>query len=353
MKISLIQFPIVPGDRLVWYALLTVAVQVAVRMVYAGYCRRTFAESRWRWTWDRERMRAIFAYAGWVLNGNLAVVGCTQGLNVLLNLFFGPLVNAAQGIAMQVLTAANQLFAGFQTAANPQITKSYAQGDLDYMHRLVLSVSRLSAYLMLVVALPLMWEAPYLLRLWLGQVPEHAVDFVRIFLLVGLNTTLVGPTVMAVHATGRIRRFQLVEGTLLLTVVPVGYVLLRVGHVSANQVLLAYLGIEVLTQLVRVWLVYPMIGLRVAQYYTKVMWPIVKVGVVVWMLPAMAYPWAHANLPELAACAVVVATCVASTALWTYVLGLNRKERRYVCEVAAGRLARWRRTDRLKGEEKE
>lgn len=344
---------VLPGDRLVWYALLTVVVQVAVRMVYAGYCRRTFAESRWRWTWDRERMRAIFAYAGWVLNGNLAVVGCTQGLNVLLNLFFGPLVNAAQGIAMQVLTAANQLFAGFQTAANPQITKSYAQGDLDYMHRLVLSVSRLSAYLMLVVALPLMWEAPYLLRLWLGQVPEHAVDFVRIFLLVGLNTTLVGPTVMAVHATGRIRRFQLVEGTLLLTVVPVGYVLLRVGHVSANQVLLVYLGIEVLTQLVRVWLVYPMIGLRVAQYYTKVMWPIVKVGVVVWMLPAMAYPWAHAHLPELAACAVVVATCVASTALWTYVLGLNRKERRYVCEVAAGRLARWRRTDRLKGEEKE
>lgn len=218
---------------------------------------------------------------------------------------------------------------------------------------LMMLVSRLSAYLMLVVALPLMWEAPYLLRLWLGQVPEHAVDFVRIFLLVGLNTTLVGPTVMAVHATGRIRRFQLVEGTLLLTVVPVGYVLLRVGHVSANQVLLAYLGIEVLTQLVRVWLVYPMIGLRVAQYYTKVMWPIVKVGVVVWMLPAMAYPWAHAHLPELAACTVVVATCVASTALWTYVLGLNRKERRYVCEVAAGRLARWRRTDRLKGEEKE
>lgn len=321
---------VVPGDRLVWYALLTVAVQVAVRMVYAAYCHRHFPESRGGWLIDGARMRAIFGYAAWVLNGNLAVVGCTQGLNVLLNVFFGPLVNAAQGIATQVLTAATQLYAGFQTAANPQITKSYAQGDLGYMRRLVMSASRLSAFLMLAVALPLLWETPFYLQLWLGQVPAYAVGFVRIFLLVGLNATLAGPTLMAVHATGRIRRFQLVEGTLLLTVVPVAYALLRWGHAAVWQVLLAYLGIEVVTQWARVGLVYPMIGLSVRQYVARVLWPVVRVAAVA-VVPSWAVWYgAHGALAPWAASVTVTAASVAAAGASAYALGLQPAERQWV-----------------------
>lgn len=199
---------VVKYDKLIIYAVLIVLVQIIIRIVYTIYCRKHFPESNGNLILDKKRAREIFSYAGWILNGNLAVVGYTQGLNILLNLFFGPAVNAARGIAVQVQSACNQFFASFQTAVNPQITKSYAQNDLPYMHQLVMSSSRFSFYLMLLISLPILFQTEYILHLWLGKVPDYTVNFVRIMLLVALNYTLSGPTLIAIHATGRIKRFQ-------------------------------------------------------------------------------------------------------------------------------------------------
>ena len=315
---------VMPFDKLIAYALLVVVVQLLVRLAYTVYCRRHFPESRYRLVWDSERSREVFVYAGWTLNGNLAVIGYTQGLNVLLNLFFGPAVNAARGIAVQVQAAVTQFFTNFQTAVNPQITKSWAQGDLEYMHRLVLSSSRYSFYLMLLVGLPILFEAEYILHLWLGQVPAHTVSFVRIMILVGMNYTLSGPTIIAIHATGDLKRFQLVEGSMLLTVVPVAYVLLKFAHISAEAVFITYFCIEVVTQLARVGIVYPRIGLAKRKYLSKVLWPIGKVCAAAWVLPCLAGQVSPGGFWGLC---WVAAVCLLSVSLSVYVLGMGVHER--------------------------
>ena len=331
---------LLPFDKLIAYALLVVVVQLLVRLAYTVYCRRHFAESRYRLSWDSERSREIFVYASWTLNGNLAVIGYTQGLNVLLNLFFGPAVNAARGIAVQVQSAVTQFFTNFQTAVKPQIMKSWAQGDLGYMHRLVLSSSRYSFYLMLLVSLPILFETEYILRLWLGQVPTHTVNFVRIMILVGMNYTLAGPTISAIHATGDIRKFQLIEGSMLLTVVPVTYVLLKFAHISAEAVFITYFCIEVVTQLARVWIVYPRIGLAKRKYVSKVLWPIGKVSAVAWVLPYLA---GQVSPGGFAGLCWTTAVCLLSVALCVYVLGMGMHEREMARDKAKKILARVRR----------
>lgn len=318
-----------PYDRLIVYSMLIVVVQVAVRCIYTLYCRRHFAESRYHLCWDKAESKRIFAYAGWTVNGNLAVVGYTQGLNILLNLFFGPVVNAARGIAVQVQGVLTQFFYNFQMAVNPQIVKSYANGDLHYMHKLVLSSSRLSFYLMLLVSLPVLFQTEHVLHLWLGQVPDHTVSFVRVMIVVGMNYTLSNPTIMAIHATGNIRRFQIVEGTMLLSVVPVAYVLLKWANLSPEGVFLTYFLIEVLTQLARVWIVFPRIGLPIVRYFSNVLWPIARVLGFVWVLPlAIRHLFDFGNsFVEFLAVSV---SAVLSSTVCIYVLGLLNSERAMV-----------------------
>ena len=177
--------------------------------------------------YDKKLFKEIFAYSGWVLNGNLAVMGYTQGLNMLLNVFFGPVVNAARGIAVSVQTICCGFCNNFQTALNPQITKNYAQGNMSYVHSLLVKSSKFSLYILFIVILPLMFETMTVLKLWLGNVPDHTVVFLRIMLCISLFTALSNPVIIAVHATGKLRRFQLIEGNMLLLIVPIAYIVLK------------------------------------------------------------------------------------------------------------------------------
>jgi len=258
-------------------------------------------------------------------------MGETQGINILLNLFFGPVVNAARGIAVQVQGAVSQFFSSFLTAVQPQITKSYAQGDLAYMHRLILTSSRFSFYLLLLVALPVFFETEFLLRLWLGQVPAHTVNFVRIMLLVCMCLTFSQPVITAVHATGRIRRFQAIEGTMLLSIVPIAYLLLRFAHISPEGVFYTFLAVEVVTQFVRVWIVFPMVQLRKRAYFTHILYPVAKVTAAAWILPFAVQSLLPASglLPadSWGRAVAVCAACLVSTATCIYVLGLSLSER--------------------------
>ena len=192
---------IVSFDHLVTYAILTVIVQLVIRLLYTLYCKRAFHESHCKIEYNKDQFKSILSYTAWTINGHLAIVGFTQGLNILLNLFFGPIMNAAYAVASQVQIAARQLFGNFLTAIRPQVIKSYASGDLHYMHSLILSSSRYSYYMMLLVSLPLLFQTEFVLKLWLGQIPEHAVLFVRLLLVAALNYTLSGPTLMGIHAT--------------------------------------------------------------------------------------------------------------------------------------------------------
>jgi len=334
---------VIPYDRLIAYAILLVTVQIIIRSIYTLYCRRHFLESHYRLVWDKKRSREIFSYAGWAMNGYLAVVGFTQGINILLNLFFGPAVNAARGIAVQVQGGISSFFGNFQVAVNPQITKSWARGEIDYMHNLVLRSSRFSFYLMLLVSLPVFLKAEYILQLWLGQVPEHTVNFVRVMLLTGLNGTFSGPTIMAIHATGRIKRFQAIEGTMLLTVVPVAYLLLKFCHISPEGVFITYIVIEILTQLARVHIVYPAVQMPRHRYLTHVLWPCAKVSLAASIPTYILYRSLPSLLPTasplvsflLITLASLLITCAAIA-----LFGLSQHERTMMWEKAKGTVKR-------------
>ena len=214
-------------------------------------------------SFDKEQFKKIFVFAGWTMNGNLAVIGYTQGLNILLNIFFGPGVNAARGIAVQVQNIVQQFCSNFQMALNPQITKSYASGNLPYMHKLLNVSSKFSFYLLLFISLPLMLEAKTVLHLWLGLVPAHTVNFLRWILCISLLFTLSNPIIISVHATGNLKRFQIIEGSMLLTIIPIAYLLLKFFAVPPESVFLVNLCVESTTQFVRLKIVLPIIGMKI------------------------------------------------------------------------------------------
>lgn len=241
-------------------------------------------------TYHPKQMKEIFVYASWTMNGNLAVVGYTQGLNILLNLFFGPIVNAARGIAAQVENATLTFVQNFQIAIRPQIIKSYASNNLEYMHTLIIASSKYGFYLMLLISFPILLCIDAILTLWLGMVPEHTADFVRIMLLSGLLTPLRIAMISGIHATGDIRKFQIYEGTSLLTVVPLSYVLLKTLYITPEMVMIVYLCVNLITQGVRIWIVLPKIKMKYRVYFKEAILPLM------FPLVAMLLPLFYINI---------------------------------------------------------
>ena len=237
-------------------------------------------------------------------------------------------MNAARGIAVNVESAVNQFFSNFQMAVRPQIIKSYAQGDLKYMHKLILSSSKYSFYLMLLISVPIIIYTDYILYLWLGQVPEHSVIFVRLILLICMNATLKNPTLIAIHATGNIKKFQLIESTLLLTIVPIAYIFLSYTNMPPESVFIVYLVIEIITQFVRVWIVYPCVNLSRKLYLKEVLFPIFQVLI---LLSIIIYFLMRNNIIDsfFMFCGNVL-LCIVSTAVIIYFIGLKKQERNYI-----------------------
>lgn len=317
----------IPFDRLIVYAILLVIVQICVRLSYTIYCNIYFIESKYKITWDKKKVKKIFVFAGWTLNGNLAVMGYTQGLNILLNMFFGPAVNAARGIAVQVQSAMKHFFYNFQMAVNPQIIKSYAANNLAYMHDLVMYCSRYSFFVMLIIALPVLFNTSYILRLWLGDVPEYTSSFVQIMIGVAMINTLSTPLMTSIHATGNIKWFQIIEGTILLSVIPISYILMKSWRISPEKVLLVYFFVEFVTQIVRVFLVCPKISLSMKSYFKYVCVPILKVSFIACVLPFIINFF---KVDTLSYFLIMSAICIISACVTIYCGGMNTRERNFV-----------------------
>lgn len=218
-----------PMDKLVFYAILMCAVALIVRVAYGVYCKKHFEECTYHFIFDKELLKRMFGFAGWNFIGATSAVLRDQGGNVVINLFCGPAVNAARGIAFQVNNAISGFVTNFMTALNPQITKSYAAGDKDYMMTLIYQGARLSFYMLLLLSLPVLVNTHYILSLWLKIVPDHAVLFMQLVLVFAMSESISNPLITAMLATGKIRNYQLVVGGLQMMNLPVSYVFLRIG----------------------------------------------------------------------------------------------------------------------------
>ncbi|MCR4824729.1 MAG: oligosaccharide flippase family protein, partial [Bacteroidales bacterium] len=218
-------------DKLITYAVLMLAVAVLVRVAYGLYCRHFFAEARGRFLWDGALTREMTAFAGWSFFGSSAYVFNTQGVNQVVNLFFGVAVNAARGVALQIENIVKQFVSNFLTAVNPQITKSWAAGDREYCFELVRKGAKYTWLVILVFFVPVLGEAEWLLDFWLGpdKVPPHAPAFLRLTLL-GLLVDMVGnPLLTLVQATGRVKHYYLVTGLTSYLGLPLVWLAFKLG----------------------------------------------------------------------------------------------------------------------------
>ncbi len=256
-------------DKLILYAVLMLTVQVIIRFIYNIYCRCHFEETKYSFLFDKPLFKEMLSFSGWNLWGNMAAVAFTQGLNILLNMFFGPVVNAARGVAVQVQHAVMQFSMNFQTAINPQITKSYATGDYGYMHSLIFRSSRFTFFLLLCICLPIFMEAETLLEIWLKEVPEYSETFLRLILCITILDAVANPLMVSAQATGRIKVYQFVVGGIQLMILPIAYIVLKLGG-NPQSVFIVHLALCVIAFVVRLLIVRKLIKLSLKKYFRHV-----------------------------------------------------------------------------------
>ncbi len=313
-----------PIDRLVFYAFMLLVVQFAVRYAYQVYCKRHFKECKYVRVFDKLLFKHMLSYSLWHLIGNGASVLKGHGVNLVLNLFFGPAVNAARGIANQVDHAVNQFASNFMMAMNPQITQSYARGELKSMFQLVNRGSRFSFYLLFVLALPVIINTDYILHLWLKEVPAHTVAFVQLTLISMMISSVSRSLITAQNATGNVRNYQLVVGGILLLNLPLSYLFLYLGMMPEIVVVVAIV-VEILAFLARMYMLPSTIKeFKPLLFMRDVTLKCLIVTLFAVPVPVLAYIW----LPENAYTFVLnVCLCLLSSGIVIYFIGCSTNER--------------------------
>ena len=327
---------VIPFDKLIVYSILFFVIQIFDQVIYFVFCYKKFEETHTKCRYKKSLFKEIFSFAGWTMNGNLAMMGYTQGLNIILNMFFGPTVNAARGIAVQVQNTCQQFCNNFQMALNPQLTKSYAQGDLNSMHKLLIKSSKFSFYILFIITMPLMLEAKFVLRIWLGIVPDHAVNFLCLILVIGLLYTLSNPIIVSVHATGKLKKFQIIEGSMLLMIVPIAYLMLKCFNVRPEIVFIVHIIVELCTQYARLRVVLPMINMKFNNYFKDVIIPILWVILLSPILPLVVY--SNISSENFLSFFIICSICVFSLFPIILILGCTSNERKFILGELKNRL---------------
>lgn len=264
-------------DKLILYGFLSFIVVLLIRVIYQIYCRKKFVESKFKLQYDKTYFKELLIYSGWNLFGNLAAVARGQGNNLVLNLFFGTIINAAYGVTMQVQSALRVFVNNFQLAANPQIIKSYAQNDLQRTYRLIFQSSKFSFFLTLLIILPIWYNIEFILNIWLIQVPKYTNDFIRLLLMVMLIDSMSGSLMTGVQATGKIKWYQIIVGTLVFLNLPISYFLLKVFFFPPTIVFKVMIVVSVITLFFRLYFLKKTLYFPVFHYFKKVLTPIILV----------------------------------------------------------------------------
>lgn len=320
-------------DKLKTYAVFLVGVSIVVQLSYYIYCRMHFSESRFRLVWDKDLLKEMFGFAGWAFFSNSVGMLNTQGVNILTNMFFGVALNAARGIATQVEGALSQFIGNFSTSMNPQVVKSYAAGEKDYMFQLICRGSKFAYFLALMFAVPLFYEADTVLRIWLGEVPAYATVFLRLTLLAMLPQVLGGILFTAAMATGHIRGYAIAVNGVSIFVFIFSWGLFCFGF-PPEAAYCVHIFIRIVLVVVRVFLLKSMIAFSPMLYVKSVFLKILPVSFVAFAFPLLVFLF---PIPQsFWRIVLVAAVSVPATVFIVAVLGLSKEERVF----ALGKLKR-------------
>jgi len=326
-----------PIDRLVFYALLLCLLQIVIMVFYRYYCNSRYQVCKIRMYKDKGLFKEMFSYGGYDLIGNISGLAQGQGLNILLNLFYGPTVNAARGIAYQVQGAITQFSNNFMTAVRPQIIKSYAEGNLEAMMKLVKQSSCFSFYLMWMISLPVCLEADYLLSLWLGEYPDHTVNFLILVIVLCLIQTIKTPRTTIFHATGHIKWSNIVVGTILCAAFPLAYIALKFGGSPESVFWMANLTMF-LSEFASVLVLKRYIDFSIRDYLSDVHGRCLLVAVVSFIVPYLLYDrWMDESFLRLLVTCILTTISVTFTSLY---LGMDRHLRSRLMQIIMKRIYR-------------
>lgn len=315
-----------PIDKLIYYAILMCLVAVIVRFTYGHYCKKHFAECTYHFHLDKDILKQMFGFAGWNFIGAAASVLRDQGGNIIMNLFCGPSVNAARGLAFQVNSAITGFVQNFMTALNPQITKSYASGNREYMMTLIFQGARFSFYMLLLLSLPVLLNTHYILVIWLKLIPEHAVVFVQLILIFAMHESLASPLITAMLATGNIKKYQIIAGGLNFLNLPTSYFFLKLGAVPESVFIIA-IFFSIAVQIARLALLKNMIKLDVFGYLKYVYINVIIVTISSAIVPFILNMYVTCNL-------ISFIFSLLFTLIWTsfviVFIGCRKEERTFI-----------------------
>lgn len=310
-------------DKLIVYAMLLVAVSIVQQCMYMGYCRNHFEECRLKISFDKGFWKEISSFAGWNFIGCTAGMLKDQGINVLLNLMFGPILNAARGIASTVNGAVITFVNNFMTALNPQITKSYALDDYEYCYAIVRKGACFSYYILLILGIPIILEADFILSLWLKQYPEHTLSFVRLVILLSMMEVLSNTQITLMLSTGNIKCYQLVVGGIVMLNFPLTYVCFKLGMPPESSYIIAAI-LSVLCLFIRLLFLSKLPKFSVSQFIKEVILRVLAVSILSLSCPLVIY---YCMTPSWLRLIVICATSCVCSCLSIFFVGCTDIER--------------------------
>ena len=321
-----VALPFFLNDKLIIYSLLIVIVALVIRIVYVIYCSRHFDECHYHYSFNRDIIREMAGFSGWQFLTNTCWIVNTQGVNVLSNIFFGVKINAARGIAHQVEGAVLQFVGNFMTALNPQLVKSYAQGETDRFFDLICRGAKFSYFMLLLLALPIMLEANFILSLWLKQVPDYTVLFVRLSIISSLMNMLGNTSVSACMATGNIKRYTIIVSIVGYTVFPITWFVFFLG-MPAETAYIVFIIVYFIIIFVRLYVMKDLIKFPPMIFIKNVLIVIVPVTLVATLVPLIFVLLLEESFSRFI---FVTFISLGATSLSVYFLGLRHSEKEII-----------------------
>ncbi|NDV47272.1 lipopolysaccharide biosynthesis protein [Paludibacter sp. 221] len=324
-------------DKLIIYGGLLFVVTVIINLTYWIYCRLKLEICHYKFFWNKSLYFELISFSGWSLFGSVANIGAQQGLNILVNIFYGVVVNAAMGIANQVTTAINSFVSNFQLAFNPQIVKSYAANDKEQFMSLVFRTSKYSYFLLFLISLPILLSMDYLLNIWLDNVPEYAAIFCQLMLIFCLTDAIAAPLWMSVQAIGQIRNYQLIISTIIFLNLPLSYIVLKLGY-PVESVLYIRIFVNIVAFLFRIIYLQKKIQLNASQYIKDVVLRTIVVSLLSVIIPLVLKNYIDNN--SIIGFILMTVSSILCTGLAIYLLGLNKHEKMFIKHTLLNKLRR-------------
>ncbi len=310
-------------DRLLFYSIALLLVQIINRLLCHIWCKLKYDEVKYRFIWDWKLLRSMLGIAGWSGLSNVSISGFVQGTNLLLNVFFGPIINAANSVAMQAYSGLRSFCSSFQLASNPQIVKLYSTGDLNGMRSLLFSVCKISFFLVFLLSLPIVVSADFVLGIWLKDVPEHANYFFILLVIYSYSDVLAYPMDIAAQATGNLKKYCSLISAVVLSILPISYFLFLKGFIPESVFFVAIIA-SWCGMTVRLILLRELIGISIKSFISDVIARIVLVAVLGAIIPVVL---SYVLEDSVSSSLIIMFAAVGTSLLAVFFFGLSNKEK--------------------------